>query len=93
MRLSEWQSVKGNLKAAEDLRDKNQTFQMILEMVTDESPLNLPLQPQGPTADDRSYRLGLIEGYHRCLKTFEASWTKPRALPEPIRARFQPPEV
>lgn len=92
MRLTEWQQRKSLVKAAMDLRDKNETFQMLLELLEEESPLNLPMGQQGPTGDDRSYRLGLIEGYTKCLRTMKATWTAPMKAPEPIKATFRPPE-
>ena len=91
MRLSQWQSTKGFVKAAQALQ-KNDTFVQLVEMLEAESPLNLPLAPQGPTADDRSYRLGLLEGYNLCLKNIRASYTSPVLPPEPIRARYAPAE-
>jgi hypothetical protein len=91
MRLSQWQSKKGFVKSAQEL-SKNDTFMLLVEMLKEESPLNLPLPPQGVSADDRGHRLGLIEGYNLCLKNLQASYTMPQLPPEPLRARFRPPE-
>jgi hypothetical protein len=91
MRLHEWQSIKGLVKAAKQLSE-NETFIQMVQVLEAESPLNLPLAAQGPTSDDRSHRLGLIEGYNQCLRNLKATCTPPLIPPEPLKARFRPPE-
>ena len=91
MRLSEWLSNKKLVKASAELR-RSETFTMLMQMLEEESPLNLPLAAQGPTGDDRSHRLGLIEGYNQCLRIIRQSGSLPILPPEPIRARYAPPE-
>lgn len=90
MRLTEWLASKNLVKAANKLRT-DETFALLVQMLEDESPLNLPLASQGPSADDRSYRLGLIEGYNDCLRKIRASWTM-RQEPKQIKATYAPAE-
>lgn len=91
MRLTEWQKTKTLVKAAQGLQ-KDEVFTILLGMLEEESPLNLPLASQGPSGDDRSYRLGLIEGYNQCLKNIRATWAGPAKFPQPLKSTFEPPE-
>lgn len=91
MRLTEWQQRKSLVKAAMALKE-DETFSLLLEMLEEESPLNLPLSQQGPTGDDRSYRLGLIEGYTKCLRTMRATWITPKLSIADIKATYKPSE-
>jgi hypothetical protein len=91
MRLTQWQTSKSLVKAAMKLRE-DATFTLLLEMLEEESPLNLPLASQGPTADDRSYRLGMIEGYNKALVNMRATWTPPSPQQKPLIAKYASPE-
>lgn len=91
MRLTDWLKSKNLVKAANQLR-QDETFSLLVGMLEEESPLNLPLASQGPTADDRSYRLGLIEGYNDCLKKIRATWTPRPPEAKQIKATYAPPE-
>lgn len=91
MRLTEWQQKKSLVKAAQTLQN-DEVFTLLMGMLEEESPLNLPLPSQGVQSDDRSYRLGLIEGYNQCLKNIRATWAGPPNLPKPLKSTFEPPE-
>lgn len=90
MKLSAWQTDRARLKAARELIDKNATFQQIMQMAREESPANLPTSI-GATESEHSRRLGYIEGYHHCLRVFEAAWTLP-IRPKQLEATFEPPK-
>lgn len=92
MRLQQWIADKTLTRAARKLYDENKTFREMLEVLESEHPLTAPLGQQGPSADDRSYRLGLIEGYAQCLRTFAKLWSPPVPPPLPLTATFEPPE-
>lgn len=91
MRLTEWQRTKTLVKAAKDLQN-DEVFTILMGMLEEESPLSLPLPSTGVAADDRSYRLGLIEGYNQCLKNIRATWAGPPKLPQPLKSTFEAPE-
>lgn len=90
MRLATWLKDKSLISAAQKLA-ANRTFQEMVKVLESESPLIAPLSPQGPTADDRSHRLGLIEGYNQCLTTLRQLWTPPEAIPPVLEATFEDP--
>ncbi len=92
MRLHEWQDNPKLLKAAAELAAKNDTFIRMMELLIAESPLKNPLPPNGVTADDRSHRLGLIEGYQQCLANIESLRTPQRKISQ-IVPTYQPPEL
>lgn len=91
MRLTEWQQKKSLVKAAQNLQN-DEVFTILMGMLEEESPLSLPLPSTGVAADDRSYRLGLIEGYNQCLKNIRATWAGPTKLPQPLKSTYQPAE-
>lgn len=92
MRLHEWRANRNLLKAAAELHGKNEIFRRMLDVTECESPINNPLSPTGPSADDRSYRLGLIEGYALRGKIMEQLWTQPPPPLKTIKATFEAPE-
>jgi hypothetical protein len=93
MRLQEWIQDKALVKAARDFFDKNKVFQQMVGVLESENPLTLPLGQQGPSADDRSYRLGLIEGYHTALKNLKAMWAQQPPKRSELRSTFEEPEA
>lgn len=90
MRLTDWQQQPSLLKAAQDLLDRNETFQQMMQMASEESPANLPTSI-AVTEAEHSRRLGYIEGYHHCLRVFHASCKKPVRIKE-VEARFETPK-
>lgn len=91
MRLTNWVMDKTKIKAARDLFEKNKVFKEMLDVVESEHPLAVPLSQQGPSADDRSYRLGLIEGYSECLKKWKQLWTSQPPQRTELIATYEPP--
>lgn len=92
MNLQEWFKDKSHRKAARDLFDTNKTFQRMVEVLENESPLRTPLSPQGVSADDRSHRLGLIEGYEDALRKLKSLGMNVPAKPTTLQPTFEPPE-
>lgn len=90
MRLSVWLKDKSLLKAAQKLAE-NRTFQEMVRVLEEESPLRNPLPPQGPSPSDHSLRLGLIEGYNQCLTTLRQLWTPPVEAPPVLEATYEDP--
>jgi hypothetical protein len=92
MRLAQFISNKNLIKSARQLHDNNETFRQMVVVLENESPLAQPLAPQGVSADDRSHRLGLIEGYNLALTNLRRLWSKPPAAPTPLVATFEKPD-
>lgn len=92
MRLADWLRDKSLIKAARELAEKNSTFKQMLEVLECEHPLTAPMEQRGPSADDRSYRLGRIEGYAECLRTLRKLWSPTKKMPRELTATFEPPE-
>ncbi len=87
MRITEFHKNKTLMKAVCQLAESD-TFKKMRETLEDESPLKNPLSPQGPTSDDRSHRLGLIEGYDMCLKNLRLLYTIPNPPPKILEATY-----
>lgn len=88
MLLNEWSKNKTLTKAARQIAESD-TFKKMREVLEEESPLRQPLSPTGPTADDRSHRLGLIEGYQHCLNNLRKLYTLPPPLPKTIEQNYE----
>lgn len=91
MLLIEWVKNKSLVKAAKQLTDSD-TFRRMREVLEDESPLRTPLSPTGPTANDHSRRLGMIEGYQLCLSNLKMLAITPPPVPKEIEATYENPD-
>lgn len=91
MLLAEWLKNKTLVKAARQIFESD-TFRQMREVLEAESPLRQSLPSLGPTSDDRSHRLGMIEGYQLCLNNLRQLAVMPPPLPKPLESTFENPD-
>lgn len=71
---------------------KSPVFKTMMDVLRNESPVNLGLPKLGVQPTDRIVHQAQVEGYHLCLNNIEAMAT-PGAQSSTVEATFEDPDV
>lgn len=92
IRIDDWRRNKGLVEASRTFL-LSRSGQVLLDMLQNESPMELSTPEIGVSSDDRAFRLAKIEGYQLCLRRLALSAVPDTQPDEPLVETFEPPEM